>query len=66
MHYKHRQIGYLMLAVTLGVLVLFAWAHITASNEPPSVDSGTNLAMTAAMVFIVGILAYFTWKKLKK
>lgn len=66
MKYKHRQIGYLMLAVTLGVLVLFAWAYITAAHEAPSVDSGTNLAMTAVMVIIIFILAYFTRRKLKK
>jgi lipopolysaccharide export LptBFGC system permease protein LptF len=66
MHYKHRKIGYLMLAVTLIVLALFAWVYITAANEPPSVDSGPNFVMTALMVLIVLALAYFTWRKLKK
>jgi hypothetical protein len=59
MNYKHTQIGYLMLVVTLAVLVLFAWAHITASAEPPSVDSGTNFLVTSTMVVIVFILASF-------
>jgi hypothetical protein len=59
MKYKHTQIGYLMLAVTLGVLLLFAWAYITAAHEAPSVDSGTNFAMTATMVFVVFILSSF-------
>lgn len=59
MHYKHTQMGYLMLAVTLGVLVLFAWVYITAANEPPSIDSGTNFAMTATMVVILFILSSF-------
>jgi hypothetical protein len=58
--YKHTQIGYLMLVVTLAVLVLFAWAQITARAEPPSVDSGTNFAITAIMVLILFILASFT------
>ena len=59
MNYKHTQIGYLILAVTLVVLVLFGWAHITARAEPPSYDSGTNLAVTAIMTLIIFILASF-------
>ncbi|MEO8638025.1 MAG: hypothetical protein ABI430_03960 [Candidatus Taylorbacteria bacterium] len=55
--YKHTQIGYLMLVITLVVLVLFAWLQITARAEPPSVDSGTNFAITAIMVFVLFILA---------
>jgi len=57
--YKHTQIGYLMLVVTLAVLVLFAWVYITASAEPASVDSGPNFAVTAIMVLILFILASF-------
>ena len=57
--YKHTQIGYLMLVVTLAVLVLFAWLQITARAEPPSVNSGTNFAVTAIMVLILFILASF-------
>ncbi|TXH07275.1 MAG: hypothetical protein E6R05_00575 [Candidatus Moraniibacteriota bacterium] len=57
--YKHTQIGYLTLVITLAVLVLFAWAQITARLEPPSVDSGTNFAVTAIMLFILFILASF-------
>ncbi|MFA6424520.1 MAG: hypothetical protein WCV83_04430 [Candidatus Magasanikbacteria bacterium] len=59
MNYKHTQIGYLMIVVTLAVLVLFAWAHITASAEPPSVNSGTNFAVTFIMILILFILASF-------
>lgn len=59
MQYKHRQIGYLMLAVTLGVLILFAWAYIIAAHEAPSVDSGTNVAMTATMLIVLFILSSF-------
>ncbi len=57
--YKHTQIGYLMLVVTLAVLVFFAWLQITARAEPPSVDSGTNFAVTAIMTLIIFILASF-------
>jgi hypothetical protein len=57
--YKHTQIGYLMLVVTLAVLVLFAWVYVTASAEPPSVDSGSNFAVSATMVLILFILASF-------
>jgi len=57
--YKHTQIGYLMLAVLLIVLVFFAWLQITARAEPPSVDSGTNFAMTAVMILVVLIIASF-------
>lgn len=57
--YKHTQIGYLMLVVMLAVLVLFVWVYITASAEPPSVDSGPNFAVSAIMVLILFILASF-------
>src|SRR3990167_5113608 len=57
--YKHTQIGYLMLVVTSGVFVFFAWLYISSSAEPPSVDSGTNFAFTAIMVLILFILASF-------
>jgi len=59
MTYKHTQIGYLMIAVTLAVLGLFAWAHITALAEPPSYNSGPNFAITATMALILFILASF-------
>lgn len=59
MNYKHTQISYLMIIVTLAVLALFAWAYITSSAEPASVDSGTNFAVTAIMTLILFILASF-------
>ena len=58
--YKHTQIGYLILFVTLAVLVLFAWLQITARAETPSYDSGTNFAITAIMALILFILASFS------
>ncbi len=57
--YKHTQIGYQMLVITLAVLVFFAWLQITARAEPPSVDSGTNFAITAIMALILFFLASF-------
>jgi len=59
MKYKHTQISYLMLAVTLVVLILFAWTYITARAEPPSYYSGTNFAVTATMTLIIFMLASF-------
>ena len=59
MNYRHTQIGYLMLAVTLAVLVLFVWVYIMAATEPPSADSGPNFAVTAIMALILFILASF-------
>lgn len=59
MKYKHTQIGYLMLVVTLAVAALFLWVHITASAEPPSADSGTNLLITSVMALILLVLASF-------
>jgi hypothetical protein len=58
--YKHTQVGYLMLLVTLAVLMLFAWMQITARAEPSSVDSGTNFAVTAVMASTLFILASFS------
>ena len=57
--YKHTQISYMMMVITLAVLVLFAWAYITARAEPPSYYSGTNFAVTAIMVLVLFILASF-------
>ncbi len=48
-----------MLFITLVVIVFFSWLQITARAEPPSVNSGTNFAMTAVMVLVVLILASF-------
>ena len=58
--YKHTQISYLMLVITLAVSVFFAWAHITALAEPPSYNSGPNLLVTSVMALILFILASFT------
>lgn len=55
--YKHTQIGYLMIIVTLLVLALFAWSHITSMAEIPSVDSGTNFAVSSIMLLVLLMLS---------
>ncbi len=60
MHYKHTQIGYLMLSVTLGVLALFTWIQMTVRAETPSYDSGANFAITAIMGLILFVLLSFS------
>lgn len=57
--YKHTQIGYLMIVITLIALVFFTRLQITARAEAPSVDSGTNFAITVMMALILFILASF-------
>lgn len=59
MNYKHTQIGYLMLVVTLAVLAFFTRIQMMARAEPLSADSGTNLLVTATMILILLILASF-------
>ncbi len=59
--YKHAQVGYLMIVITLAVVVLFTWLQVVARMEPPSPDSGSNFAMTATMTLVVLVLASFSW-----
>ena len=59
MNYKHTQIGYLMIVITLVVLALFIRVYITAQAEPPSYYSGTNFAVTAIMALILLTLVSF-------
>ncbi len=49
-----------MLTVTAVVFALFVSAHIMSLSEPASIDSGTNLAVTAVMLLILLILVSFT------
>ena len=56
MEYKHTQVGYLMIVVTLFVFAVFFQTHIAAIQETPSPDSGTNLLVTSLMVGIIFIL----------
>ena len=48
-----------MIFITFIVLVFFAWLQITARAEPPTIDSGTNFAITAIMAFILFVLGSF-------
>jgi len=59
MKYKHTQISYMMIIVTLIIAINFVRIHITASAEPRSIDSGSNLLVVAIMALIVFILASF-------
>jgi len=65
MKYKHTQIGYLILLVTLVVLAFFIRVYMLAVSEPPSSDSGPNLAITFIMVLIIVILASFVTLQVK-
>lgn len=57
--YKHTQVGYLMIVISLAVLALFAWVYSMALAEVPSVDSGPNLLVSTVMVLILLILVSF-------
>lgn len=61
MKYKHTQIGYLVIIIIFVVVVFFAWVYIAASNEPTSVDSGSNFLVSAVMVLALSFLASFTY-----
>ena len=58
--YKHIQIGYLMLVITIATAALFAWLQTTARAEVSSVDSGINVAVTAIMALVLFILLSFS------
>ena len=59
MPYKHTQISYLMIIITLIILGIFSRAYITSAAEAPAVDSGNNLLMTALMVLILATISSF-------
>lgn len=59
MRYKHTQIGYLMIVVTIIVLAFFIWIYSTASMETPSYNSGPNLLITGIMTLIIFSLISF-------
>ena len=52
--YKHTQIGYLILAVLLGLILFYVWLYGVISSEINS-----NFAVLALMAFILFILASF-------
>lgn len=60
MHYKHTQISYPLIGVSIGIAALFVWTYMQARLEPPSPDSGTNLLVTGVMALIVFVVASFT------
>ena len=60
MNYKHTQISYPMIIITLVMMAFFIYAYITASMEPPSYNSGPNFAITSIMILVIFILVSFT------
>ena len=60
MIYKHTQISYMMIIITLAITAFFVWTYITASAEPAWPDSGTNLAVTTIMTLIIRVISSFT------
>lgn len=59
MQYKHTQISYLMITITIATLALFSWAYMKASTETLSPDSGSNFAVTSIMALTLCILISF-------
>lgn len=58
--YKHTQVSYFMMIIALAIFAFFVRVHMLALAEPPSVDSGTNLAVISLMVIILFTISSFT------
>lgn len=58
--YKHTQVSWFMIAITLVVLVFFGWLQVTSRLGPASVDSGANFLVTAVMVLVLFVLTSFS------
>lgn len=58
--YKHTQVSWFMIAITLVVLGFFAWLQVSARMELPSRDSGANVLVTGVMVLVLFVLASFS------
>lgn len=59
MNYKHTQISYPMIIITISLLIFFISNYIIALNEPISYDSWANLLVNIVMILIVFIVASF-------
>ncbi len=59
MKYKHTQISFMMIIITIVMIWFFAWIHFVASIEPKSVDSGSNFLVSAVMLLIILIISSF-------
>ena len=59
MKYKHTQIGYLIIIITLIMLAFFAWLQILIRAKSTSYNSGTDFVNNSIMVSIILILASF-------
>jgi len=60
MKYKHTQIGWVMIMSNLMLGAAFIKIHLDVRAEPPSVDAGTNFAITFIMMAILVIVASFS------
>lgn len=58
--YKHTQVSWFMITITLVVLVFFGWLQVTSRLEPASADSGANFLVTAVMALVLFVLASFS------
>ena len=59
MNYKHTQVSYPIIIITLGIAIFFVWIYLTAAAEAPSINSGPNFAITTIMAIMVLVLASF-------
>lgn len=58
--YKHTQVSWFVITITLVVLVFFGWLQVTSRLEPASADSGANFLVTAVMALVLFVLASFS------
>lgn len=58
--YKHTQVSYFMIVITLAIFAFFVRVHMLALAEPPSPDSGTNLVVISIMILILLVISSFT------
>jgi hypothetical protein len=59
MKYSHTQYSFFMILVTLSAGTFFTWVYLSALAEPPSYDSGPNLAVNSVMLLILYVLESF-------
>jgi len=55
----------MLFAIAFSLAIFFTVSYIVARNEPPSVDSGTNLLVTVIMVIVPCGLVYLAVQRKK-
>lgn len=58
--YKHTQVSWFIIIITLVVLAFFGWVQVTSRLEPASADSGANFLVSAVMALVLFVLASFS------